>query len=100
MPLDPTDASRNPRIIGSGPGVAELVIFFAVAGAAAAPKSRGSGFRWASSAALAAYGAMCAAIQPGRASPWTALAAGDRQLRITPLRTRTLSSSPRCAPPT
>jgi ABC-2 type transport system permease protein len=79
---------RNPRSLGITLAL-PLVIFFAVAGANRHTLVDGISFPLYFMGAMAAYGAMYAAIQPGarialdRAQGWT------RQLRITPLRTRT-----------
>jgi ABC-2 type transport system permease protein len=66
-----------------------LVLFFAVAGANRHARVEGISFPLYFMGAMAAYGTMFAAVQPGarialdRSKGWT------RQLRITPLRTRT-----------
>lgn len=79
---------RNPRSLGITLGL-PLVLFFAVAGANRHAHVQGLSFPLFFMGAMAAYGAMFAAVQPGarialdRSKGWT------RQLRITPLRTRT-----------
>lgn len=79
---------RNPRSLGITLAL-PLVLFFAVAGANRHAHLEGISFPLYFMGAMAAYGAMFAAMQPGarialdRSKGWT------RQLRITPLRTRT-----------
>jgi ABC-2 type transport system permease protein len=79
---------RNPRSLSITVGL-PLVLFFAVAGANRHAHVEGISFPLYFMGAMAAYGAMYAAVQPGarialdRSKGWT------RQLRITPLRTRT-----------
>jgi ABC-2 type transport system permease protein len=79
---------RNPRSLGITLAL-PLVLFFAVAGANRHARVEGISFPLYFMGAMAAYGAMFAAVQPGarialdRSKGWT------RQLRITPLRTRT-----------
>jgi ABC-2 type transport system permease protein len=79
---------RNPRSLGITLGL-PLVLFFVVGGANRHTRVEGISFPLYFMGAMAAYGAMFAAVQPGarialdRSKGWT------RQLRITPLRTRT-----------
>ena len=83
---------RNPRTLGITLGL-PLVLFFAVAGANRHAHVEGISFPLYFMGAMAAYGAMFAAVQPGarialdRSTGWT------RQLRITPLRARTYFAS-------
>jgi ABC-2 type transport system permease protein len=88
MRLEILRTIRNPRSLSITLGL-PLVLFFAVAGANRHTHVEGISFPLYFMGAMAAYGAMYAAVQPGarialdRSKGWT------RQLRITPLRTRT-----------
>jgi ABC-2 type transport system permease protein len=79
---------RNPLTLSFTLGL-PLVVFFAVAGTNRHGTVEGASLPLYFMGAMAAYGAMLAAVQPGaritmdRSKGWT------RQLRITPLRTRT-----------